>query len=134
VKGINITSKKAGSLKNNPLEENHADAQADAEAMAKAPKTSATAVKKAPTFAEVKNLLQKNTCLACHNPNTRQVGPAYVDVAKRKYTIAQLIDLIHNPKPEHWPDYSTPMPPMPQVPNAEARKIAEFIKGLEKGK
>lgn len=89
---------------------------------------------KAPTYDEVKNLLQKNTCLACHNPNTKQVGPAYKDVAKRKYSVAQLIELIHNPKPEHWPDYSTPMPPMPQVPNAEARKIAEWIKSLEKAK
>jgi cytochrome c551/c552 len=93
-----------------------------------------TAATKAPTFDEVKNLLQKNTCLACHNPNTRQVGPAYKDVAKRKYSVAQIVQLIHNPKPEHWPDYSTPMPPMPQVPEAEARKIAEWIKSLEKGK
>lgn len=95
-------------------------------------KSTSKATSKAPTYDEVKNLLQKNTCLACHNANTRQVGPAYKDVAKRKYTVAQLVDLIHNPKPEHWPDYSTPMPPMPQVPNAEARKIAEWIKSLDK--
>lgn len=86
---------------------------------------------KTPTYAEVKNLLQKNTCLACHNANTRQVGPAYKDVAKRKYSVEQLIQLIHNPKPEHWPEYSTPMPPMPQVPAAEARKIAEWIRSLQ---
>ncbi|GEO08415.1 c-type cytochrome [Segetibacter aerophilus] len=98
------------------------------------PVSSKTKATKAPSFAEVKNLLQKNTCLACHNPDTRQVGPAYKDVAKRKYTVAQIIDLIHNPKPEHWPDYSTPMPPMPQVPNAEARKIAEWINSLNKSK
>jgi cytochrome c551/c552 len=125
---------KKPSLKNDPLEENHADANTDAMTGAKASKASATTVKKAPTFAEVKNLLQKNTCLACHNPDTRQVGPAYKDVAKRNYTVAQLVDLIHNPKPEHWPDYSTPMPPMPQVPNAEARKIAEWIISLNKSK
>jgi cytochrome c551/c552 len=89
---------------------------------------------KAPTYEQVKNLLQKNTCLACHNTNTRQVGPAYKDVAKRKYTVAQIVELIHNPKPENWPDYSTPMPPMPQVPKEEARKIAEWIKSLEKAK
>jgi cytochrome c551/c552 len=94
-------------------------------------KASAT---KAPTFAEVKNLLQKNTCLACHNTDTRQVGPAYKEVAKRKYTVAQIVQLIHNPKPEHWPDYSTPMPPMPQVPNSEARKIAEWINSLNTSK
>jgi cytochrome c551/c552 len=86
------------------------------------------------SYASVKPLLLKNTCLACHNPNTRQVGPAYSEVAKRGYTVDQLIKLIHNPKPEHWPGYSTPMPPMPQVPTAEARKIAVWIKSLEKGK
>ncbi|MEO6738073.1 MAG: c-type cytochrome [Ginsengibacter sp.] len=94
-------------------------------------KTAATVTAKAPTYNDVKALLQKNTCLACHNPNTKQVGPSYKEVAKRKYSAAQLVQLIHNPKPEHWPEYSTPMPPMPQVPNAEARKIAEWIKTLE---
>ncbi len=97
-------------------------------------KTTTTSATKAPAYDDVKNLLQKNTCLACHNPNTKQVGPAYKDVAKRKYTVAQLVQLIHQPKPEHWPEYSTPMPPMPQVPVAEARKIAEWIKSLEKSK
>jgi cytochrome c551/c552 len=96
--------------------------------------TATPAVKKAITYADVRNLLQKNTCLACHNPNTRQVGPSYKEVAKRKYSVAQLVNLIHNPKPENWPGYSTPMPPMPQVPNAEARKIAEWIKTLEASK
>lgn len=89
------------------------------------------AASKAAAYAEVKNLLQKNTCLACHNANTRQVGPAYKEVAKRKYSAEQLIQLIHNPKPEHWPEYSTPMPPMPQVPEGEARKIAEWIRSLQ---
>lgn len=110
--------------------------QDDADVVSKkAPaKLAAATAAKQPTYEEVKNLLQKNTCLACHNPNTRQVGPAYKDVAKRKYTVAQIVELIHNPKPEHWPDYSTPMPPMTQVPNEEARKIAEWIKSLEKVK
>jgi cytochrome c551/c552 len=85
-----------------------------------------------PTYDEVKPLLLKNTCLSCHNANKRQVGPAYVDVAKKKYSVNELVQLIHNPKPEHWPDYSTPMPPMPQVPKEEARKIALWIKSLAK--
>lgn len=96
--------------------------------------TTLTSTAKPPTYDQVKNLLQKNTCLACHNANTKQVGPAYKDVAKRKYSVNQLIELIHNPKPEHWPEFSTPMPPMPQVPDADARKIAEWIKSLEKSK
>jgi cytochrome c551/c552 len=85
-----------------------------------------------PTYEEIKPLLLKNTCLSCHNANKRQVGPAYADVAKRKYSINELVQLIHNPKPEHWPDYSTPMPPMPQVPKEEARKIALWINSLVK--
>lgn len=109
-------------------------AKADAGTKKAASKLAAATAAQAPTFEDVKNLLQKNTCLACHNANTRQVGPAYKDVAKRKYTVAQIIQLIHNPKPDHWPDYSTPMPPMPQVPNEEAQKIAEWIKSLEKVK
>jgi cytochrome c551/c552 len=84
------------------------------------------------TYASVKNILLKNTCLSCHNPTKRQVGPAYVDVAKRKYSITQIMSLIKNPKPENWPDFSTPMAPMPQVSAADARKIAEYIKSLEK--
>lgn len=85
-----------------------------------------------PTYEQVKPLLMKNTCLSCHNANKRQVGPAYVDVAKKKYSVNELVQLIHNPKPEHWPDYSTPMPPMPQVPKEEARKIALWINSLAK--
>jgi len=85
-----------------------------------------------PTYEQVKPLLMKNTCLSCHNTNKRQVGPAYVDVAKKKYSVNELVQLIHNPKPEHWPDYSTPMPPMPQVPKEEARKIALWINSLAK--
>ncbi|MBB6109071.1 hypothetical protein SAMN05421821_103308 [Mucilaginibacter lappiensis] len=93
---------------------------------------SGTLVNAIPTYADVQPLLLKNTCLSCHNATKRQVGPAYMDVAKRKYSVAELIQLIHNPKPEHWPDYSTPMPPMPQVPKEDARKIALWIKSLAK--
>jgi cytochrome c551/c552 len=99
----------------------------------KAPaKTTAAPVKAAaPTFAAVRPLLMKNNCLACHNEKTRQVGPAYVEVAKRKYTNEQIVKLIHNPKPENWPDYATEMPPMPQVPVGDALKIAAWINSLK---
>ncbi|MEJ7559771.1 MAG: c-type cytochrome [Pedobacter sp.] len=95
-------------------------------------KTATAAVKKVPTYEEVKPLLMKNTCSACHNPNVKQVGPAFKDIAKRKYTIEEIMQLIKNPKPEHWPDYSTPMPPMPQVSAQDARMIASWITSLNK--
>ncbi|MFN4000351.1 c-type cytochrome [Algoriphagus sp.] len=84
-----------------------------------------------PTEAEIKGLLAKNTCTACHQKEKKQVGPAYVDVAKRNYTPEKMVELIYNPKPENWPDYATPMPPMPQVPREEALKIARWINSLK---
>ena len=75
-------------------------------------------------------MLAKYTCLACHNPDKRQVGPAYVDVAKRGYTPERIVELIHNPEPKNWPDYATEMPPMPQVPKEDALKIARWINSL----
>lgn len=89
-------------------------------------------VAKVPTFAEVQPLLSKYTCLACHNADKKQVGPAYRDVAKRGYSNEKIVDLIYNPKPENWPDYATPMPPMPQVPREDALKIASWINSLGK--
>ncbi|KEO75650.1 membrane protein [Anditalea andensis] len=84
------------------------------------------------TFEVVKPILAKNTCTACHNRDTKQVGPAYVDVAKRNYTNEQIIELIHTPRPENWPEYATPMPPMPHVTREDALKIAQWINSLNK--
>jgi cytochrome c551/c552 len=87
---------------------------------------------KAPTLAEVQPLLQKHTCLACHQANKRQVGPSYADVAKRGYSNEQIVELIYKPNPKNWPDYATEMAPMPQVPRADALKIAAWINSLKK--
>jgi len=96
---------------------------------AKAANTVAS-VSKVPTYDEVKPLLSKHTCLACHQTEKRQVGPAYRDVAKRRYSNEQVVELIYNPKPQNWPEYATEMPPMPQVPRADALKIAAWINSL----
>lgn len=101
-------------------------------AAAKPGKPAGTAVAKVPTDAEIKPLLSKYTCLACHNADKKQVGPAYRDVAKRGYSNEKIVELIYNPKPENWPDYATPMPPMPQVPKGDALKIAAWINSLGK--
>lgn len=87
---------------------------------------------KSPTFEEVKDLLTKHTCLACHSAEKRQVGPAYAAVAQRNYTIEQIVGLIYRPQPKNWPDFATEMPPMPQVPRADALKIATWINSLKK--
>lgn len=86
----------------------------------------------APTYAQVKGLLTSYTCTACHNPTKRQIGPAFADVAKRKYTPEKIVSLIHNPQPQNWPGYATEMPPMPQVTKADGLKIAAWINSLAK--
>ncbi len=80
---------------------------------------------------EVKPLLTKNTCVACHLKDKRLVGPSFAAIAKREYTDEKMVDLIYNPQPKNWPEYATPMAPMPQVPRDEALKIAAWINSLD---
>ncbi|MDX2304002.1 MAG: hypothetical protein NW226_14445 [Microscillaceae bacterium] len=83
------------------------------------------------TYKDVEPLLVKNTCTACHQTNKKLVGPSFADIAKRKYSAEKIVNLIYNPQPQNWPDYPTPMAPMPQVPKAEAMKIAQWINTLK---
>jgi cytochrome c551/c552/glucose/arabinose dehydrogenase/cytochrome c5 len=92
--------------------------------------TAATTV----TYAMVQPLLQKNACLSCHNTDKKLVGPSYREIAKRKYSTAQIVQYIQKPNPAHWPGYPTPMPPMAHVPKSELNKIAQWIKSLETAK
>ncbi len=80
---------------------------------------------------EVQVLLSKYTCLACHKAREKAVGPAYVEVAKRKYSVEKMVQLIYEPKPQNWPDFATPMAPMPNVPKKDAEKIAAWINSLK---
>ncbi len=95
-------------------------------------RTAKTPAKKVvPTYDEIKPLLQKHTCVACHQTDKRQVGPAFKDVAKRNYSDTKIVGLIAKPNPKNWPDYATEMPPMPQVPKEDALKIAAWINSLK---
>ncbi|TJZ52518.1 hypothetical protein FAZ15_19200 [Sphingobacterium olei] len=88
------------------------------------------AVAKAPTYQEVSGLLTRNTCLACHHPTKKQIGPSFTEIAKRKYSNEKILQLIYNPQPENWPGYATEMPPMPQVSKADGLKMAAYINSL----
>lgn len=100
----------------------------------KTPAASKSGTAKAPTYAEIEPLLVKNTCTACHQATKRQVGPAYADIAKRRYSNERIVQLIYNPEPKNWPEHETPMAPMPQVPKDEALKIATWINSLRAAK
>ncbi|OIN55834.1 c-type cytochrome [Arsenicibacter rosenii] len=82
---------------------------------------------------DMKALMTKYTCIACHRPDVKLVGPAYKDVAKKKYTNDQIVALIYEPKPSNWPGYP-PMAPMKQVPKEDALKLAKWINSLGGGK
>ncbi|MFN8340633.1 MAG: hypothetical protein U0V64_03110 [Cyclobacteriaceae bacterium] len=86
------------------------------------------------TYAEIEPLLVKNTCTACHQVSKRQVGPAFVDIARRKYSVERIVQLIYTPEPKNWPEHETPMAPMPQVPRGEATQIAQWINSLAPAK
>jgi cytochrome c551/c552 len=87
---------------------------------------------KAPTKAEIMPLLQKHTCTACHDADKKMIGPPYAEVAKRNYSNDKIVQLIWKPNPKNWPSYATEMAPMPQVPKADALKIAAWINSLKK--
>jgi cytochrome c551/c552 len=97
-----------------------------------APKPGTVSSGTALTFSAVKPLLTQYTCISCHDPNKKQVGPSFADIAKRKYSAEKMLQLIYNPQPQNWPGYAVSMPPMTQVPRPEARKIVAWIKSLEK--
>lgn len=89
--------------------------------------TSAQAQVKVP--ADIEALLNKHTCSACHRADARLVGPAYTDVAKKKYSPEKIVELIYKPVPENWPGYP-PMAPMTNVPKDDALKLAKWINSL----
>lgn len=89
------------------------------------------AAAKAPGFFEVKGLLVNYTCTACHTTANKQIGPGFVEIAKRQYSDEKIVDLIHNPQPQNWPEYETAMPPMPHVAKEDALKIAAWINSLD---
>ncbi len=80
---------------------------------------------------EISALLTKHTCFACHKADTKLVGPAYTEVAKKKYTEEQIVELVHKPEPAHWPGYP-PMAAMAHVPKEDILKIAKWINSLAK--
>ncbi len=80
---------------------------------------------------EVKPLLTKYTCVACHNAQKRQIGPSFKDIAARNYSNDKILKLIWKPEPGNWPGYATEMAPMTMVPKQDGLKIAAWINSLK---
>ncbi len=107
-------------------------------APAKTPKANKKAKSKTDTAAntavnpvQVAALLKKYACVGCHAEAKRVVGPPYLEIAKRNYPNAKILDLIYHPQPANWPEYATEMAPMSHVPKEDVLKIAAWINALD---
>ena len=78
-------------------------------------------------------LAQKNACMSCHGVDKKIVGPAYKDVAKKyagdKTAMAKLTAKVKMGGKGVWGDI--PMPPNPQVKDADLHQILEWILSLK---
>jgi cytochrome c len=74
-------------------------------------------------------LAQKKNCMACHATDKKLVGPAYKDVAAKyagqKDAVDKLSQKIVKGGAGVWG--AVPMPANPQVSEAEARQLAQWV-------
>ena len=80
------------------------------------------------------DLLKKNGCTACHAIDKKLVGPSYVEVAA-KYkgdagAAAKLADKVKKGGSGVWGQ--VPMPPNPQVSDADLKTMVAYILALKK--
>lgn len=79
-------------------------------------------------------LAQKNGCMSCHQVDRKVVGPAFRDVAK-KYkddpkAEEHLIQVVKKGGKGVWGP--VPMPPHPQVSDADAKALVTWVRSLDK--
>ena len=76
-------------------------------------------------------LARKNGCLGCHAVATRLVGPSYQEVASkyagRADALPALMQSIREGGSGKWGD--VPMPPQPQLSQADVKRLAAWIAG-----
>lgn len=84
----------------------------------------------APALAD-EALAKAKGCMACHAVDKKLVGPSYKDVAK-KYTEADVPKLVQKVKTGGSGVWGpVPMPPHPQVAEADIEKIVRWVLTLK---
>lgn len=78
---------------------------------------------------DIKLLLTRNTCISCHQPYTRLVGPSFQGISKRRYTPEKIAQLVATPQPADWPGFP-PMAPLKNVPFEDIKKIHSWMERL----
>jgi cytochrome c len=94
--------------------------------------TALAALSAAPAFAQA-DLAQKKNCLACHAVDKKVLGPAYKDVAAKyagqKDAADKLAAKVVKGGSGVWGNI--PMPANPQVTDAEAKQLVQWILTLK---
>jgi cytochrome c len=73
-------------------------------------------------------LAKKHNCLACHTVDKKMVGPAYKEIAKKykgQNVAAQLEQKVKKGSQGVWGQI--PMPPNAAVPDADIKKLVDWI-------
>ncbi|MCU0840197.1 MAG: c-type cytochrome [Thiobacillaceae bacterium] len=77
-------------------------------------------------------LAKKHACMSCHQVERKVVGPAFKDVAKKYKGDAKaeehLLAVIKKGGKGVWGN--VPMPPHPQVSDADAKTLVGWVMGL----
>jgi cytochrome c len=85
-----------------------------------------------PAFAS-EDLAKKKNCMACHATDKKLVGPSYKDVAKKyagqKDAVDKLAVKVMKGGSGVWG--AVPMPANPQVSEAEAKQLVQWVLGLK---
>ena len=85
-----------------------------------------------PAFAQL-DLAKSKNCLACHSVDKKVVGPAYKDVAAKyagdKGAVEKLTQKVMKGGSGVWGP--VPMPANPQVSEAEAKQLVQWILTLK---
>ncbi len=75
------------------------------------------------------DLAKKNNCLSCHAVDKKMVGPAFIDISKKyagdKAAAKMLAAKIKGGSKGVWGQI--PMPPNPNVKDADAEALAKWI-------
>ncbi|MCC7082940.1 MAG: c-type cytochrome [Burkholderiales bacterium] len=78
-------------------------------------------------------LMKKNACNACHAVDKKLVGPAYKEVAAKyrgqKDIAPKLVDKVKKGGVGVWG--KVPMPPNPNVKDADAKELVDWILTLK---
>jgi cytochrome c len=74
-------------------------------------------------------LAQKSACMSCHQVAKKVVGPSFQDISKKYKGDAKAaehcVNVIKKGGKGVWGN--VPMPPHPQVSDADAKKLADWI-------